>query len=133
MIAGIEKDSDISVFLEEGDFEKICDGIIVAGIMVRSYWPYGNELITLNYEKSNIDLVVNKQKSLPNNDEFITQAHIGDPILRGLRKYGCTSTRYTTHGSKFNISNRLDNDSIVSIDRFKLLRDNVEKIGSNGF
>lgn len=134
MIAGVDYQTDISIFFQEGEVEALSKGQRIAGILIRTDKPHEQGLINTQVDnnKKNLNgfgIGIDDKKYWGIKEDFELDIFIENDYFRLLQERGRIGTRHSLRdGSKITLYNNLDDFSTRNIvDDLEFYRDNKEK------
>jgi hypothetical protein len=136
MIAEIDQQADISIYLKENELDNLSNGKVIAGILIRIHKPesQGTINVQLDDNKKNINRCIgigvddNNYWGIKN--DFELNIFIGNYFFNMLRENGRTGTRQSMlDGSKIDIYNYLTLNGMEKsfVETLEFYRDNKEK------
>ena len=130
MIAGIDQQADIAVYLKNGEMESLSKGGVVAGILTRIHKPesQGTINVQVDDDKKNINgcigIGVDDDNYWGIMNNFQINIFIGDFFFDMLQRQGQTGTRQSMlDGSKIDIYN----NNLIAIQTLEIYRDNKKR------
>ena len=134
MIAGIDRQADIYIFLEENDLDQLSTGKEIAGILIRDHKPekQGTIKVVVDDNRKNLNncfgIGVDDQNYWGVGENYNINVFIGDEYYKRLSDTGKTGTRQSMlDGSKIHIYQRMDFDEKMMKSDLEFYRDNKDK------
>lgn len=135
MIAGIDRQLDISICLKEDEIKSLSEGKKIAGILIRTENPYQQGIINTQIcdDKKNLNgfgIGIDVKRYWEIKEKFELDVFIGNEYFSCLQERGRIGTRQTLRdGSKISLYNSDINNFEVNIltSDLEFYRDNKEK------
>jgi hypothetical protein len=134
MIAGIDQQADISIYLNPEEVNKLAGGQNIAGILIRRHWPESQGTINVQVDttKENLNgfgIGIEPHNYWELTDGFQMDVFIGDIYFNRLRQLGHTSLRHDLKdGGKIGIYSESTFETRMVVDELNFFRDNKEKL-----
>lgn len=134
MIAGIDSEADISIYLENDELKNLSENKEVAGILVRTHKPESQGTIKVKVDDSKkclnscIGVGIEDKDYWGIENGFNIDVFIGDEFFDRLQQQNKNGTRQgMKNGSKIDIYNNPTTTDKLQADHLKFCRDNKEK------
>jgi len=137
MIAGIDRQLDVSICFQKDEIESLSKGEQIAGILVRTYKPHEQGFITAQVDNSRknlgeLEIKIDDKNYWEVDDNFKLDIFIENKCFYSLQERGRIGIRQSSlrDGSTINLYNSdLDNFQIKTlVDELEFYRDNKEKL-----
>lgn len=132
MIAGVDRQTDITIYFQEDEVKALFEGQEIAGILIRTAKPHQQGTITakIDNDRQNMNgfgIGIESKDYWDKAEGFNLDIFIGDYYFSRLQEMGKTGTRQSLRdGSKISLHSPLGDscDFEIAIDTLEFYRDN---------